>query len=63
MKGKRKEAIAGSDLIEQYREFFSPQPIPLPWLGSEEDSLEQPSAFKSVPSNATPTLTAWIMVK
>jgi len=63
MKGKRQEVIAGSHLIEQYKEFFSPQPIPSLGSESDGDSLEQPSALKSVPSNTTPTLNAWIDAK
>lgn len=55
MKGKRKEVSAETVLIEQYKELFTPQPIPSGWFGYEENSFKLPSVLKSVPSTAMPT--------
>jgi hypothetical protein len=41
-------------LEREYQQTFSPHPLPYQGLYSEEDSLEQPSALKSVPTRATP---------
>jgi hypothetical protein len=50
-KGKGQQAKA---IEKEYLKVFSPHPLPFQGLYTDEDSLEQPSALKYVPTTATP---------
>ena len=49
---KRKKRT--QDIVRQYQEVFSPLPLPYQGTYKDEESLEQPSALKYVPSTTTP---------
>lgn len=44
---------------KQYLKIFSPHPLPFQGLYTDEDTLEQPSALKYVPTTATPNVPAF----
>jgi len=55
---KSKKAKQGPATIEQnYVQLFTPHPLPYQGLYTDEDSLEQPSQLKYVPSTTTPSVT------
>ena len=41
---------------KNYLQIFTPHPLPYQGLYTEEDSLEQPSQLKYVPSTTTPSV-------
>ena len=41
-------------LEQDYRQVFTPHPLPYQSVFTDEDSLEQPSALKYVPTTTTP---------
>jgi hypothetical protein len=47
-----------SRIEREYQTVFAPHPLPYQGLYTDEDSLEQPSALKYVPTTATPTVEA-----
>lgn len=47
-----------SELEHSYQTFFVPFPLPYQGLYTEDDSLEQPSPYKYVPSTTTPNIAA-----
>jgi hypothetical protein len=47
-----------SELERNYQTVFVSFPLPYQGLYTEDDSLEQPSAYKYVPSTATPSVVA-----
>jgi hypothetical protein len=49
LKKPRKHAIE-----REYESVFSPHPLPYQGIYTDDDSLEQPSALKYVPSTTTP---------
>lgn len=55
MKTQSKKARE-STVEQEYNSVFLPHPLPYQGLYTDEDSLEQPSALKYVPTTATPTV-------
>jgi hypothetical protein len=56
--GQKKADKGRPRKIEQdYTQIFTPHPLPYKGLYTDEDSLEQPSQLKYVPSTTTPSLT------
>jgi hypothetical protein len=54
---KKKGKVQQARPVEkQYLKVFSPHPLPFQGLYTDEDSLEQPSALKYVPTTATPSV-------
>jgi len=52
----QKKTRSDAEMIEElYRKIFIGMPLPNRGLYRDEDSLEQPSALKYVPSTTTPT--------
>jgi hypothetical protein len=52
-----KRAEQPSKPIErEYRQIFTPHPLPSNGLYTDEDSLEQPSALEDVPTTSTPSV-------
>lgn len=54
-KDKMPETPKDQILKVQYQKLFAAFPLPSHGLYTDEDSLEQPSAFKYVPTTATPS--------
>ena len=54
----KREAKRESKRELQYTKIFFPHPLPYQGIYSEEDSLEQPSALKYVPSTTSPNAEA-----
>jgi len=55
-KDKMPETQKDKTLQVQYQKLFTSFPLPYNGLYTDEDSLEQPSAFKYVLTNATPSI-------
>lgn len=45
-------------LEKNYQQLFTPHPLPYQGVYTDEDSLEQPSALKYVPTTTTPSVEA-----
>jgi len=52
---KQAKKTRGSSVERDYQTIFTPHSLPYQGLYTDEDSLEQPSALKYVPTTATPT--------
>lgn len=52
--GKRTKTQPATE--RNYLQVFTPHPLPYQGLHTEEDSLEQPSQLKYVPSTTTPSV-------
>jgi hypothetical protein len=55
---KRQKREKRPAIEREYLTIFSPHPLPFQGLQTDEDSLEQPSALKYVPTTATPQVEA-----
>jgi hypothetical protein len=53
---KRTKQMRGKTIEKEYRTVFSPIPLPSQGQYTDEDSLEQPSALKYVPSTTRTTV-------
>jgi hypothetical protein len=53
---KQSKKTKKSRLVTEYRTVFSPLPLPFGEHYTDEDSLEQPSALRYVPSTTRPTV-------
>ena len=51
---KKRIKVPASEIEQQYRQMFTSYPLPYHGIYTDEDSLEQPSALKYVPSTSTP---------
>jgi hypothetical protein len=52
--GAPKKKVATTE--QNYVQIFTPHPLPYQGLYTDEDSLEQPSQLKYVPSTTTPSV-------
>lgn len=58
-KEPKKEPRKGKSTPEMdYRQLFTPLPLPYQGVYTDDDSLEQPSALKYVPATTTPNAEA-----
>jgi hypothetical protein len=58
MKSKLQTKTPKKPLERQYEAIFIAHPLPYQGLYTDEDSLEQPSALKYVPTTSTPNIEA-----
>jgi hypothetical protein len=53
---KNTKRVRDKTIEKEYKTVFSPYPLPYQGTYTDEDSLEQPSALKYVPSTTTPAI-------
>jgi hypothetical protein len=58
VKNKKQTKTSKKPLERQYEGIFTPHPLPYQGVYTDEDSLEQPSALKYVPTTSTPNIEA-----
>ncbi|MGD0270239.1 MAG: hypothetical protein ABSB14_14325 [Candidatus Sulfotelmatobacter sp.] len=54
----RAKTHSAKTIERRYRQMFTPHPLPFQGLYTDDDSLEQPSELKYVPTMSTPNVEA-----